>query len=97
VADTLLNNVRQGDIVARIGGEFSIRAAPMPNLKSLMSMLNNIREAIAGMNIIETQEYKISCSIGFSYTEYYDYNLLQLLKVADNSMYGEKQEHYKRA
>ena len=97
VADTLLNNVRQGDIVARIGGdEFSILAAPMPNLKSLMSMLNNIREAIAGMNIIETQEYKISCSIGFSYTEYHDYNLLELLKVADNSMYGEKQEHYKR-
>jgi diguanylate cyclase (GGDEF)-like protein len=98
VAETLLGNVRQGDIVARIGGdEFAILADQIPNLQSLMSMLNNIREAIADMTIVETKEYKISCSIGFAYTEYNDYHLLELLKVADNSMYGEKQDHYRSA
>jgi diguanylate cyclase (GGDEF)-like protein len=98
VAETLLNNVRQGDIVARIGGdEFAILADQMASLHSLMSMLHNIREAIEGMDIVETQQYKISGSVGFSYTEYHGYDLAELLKIADNSMYGEKQEHYKRA
>lgn len=96
VAETLLHNVRQGDVVARIGGdEFAIFADQIPSLHSLMSMLHNIREAIAGMSIIETQGYEITGSIGFSYSEYHGYDLVELLKVADNSMYGEKQEHYK--
>jgi diguanylate cyclase (GGDEF)-like protein len=96
VAETLLDNVRQGDIVARIGGdEFAILTDQIPNLQSLMSMLNKIREAIMHMHIAEIKEYKISGSVGFSYTEYHGHDLAELLKIADNSMYGEKQEHYK--
>jgi len=95
VAETLLTNVRQGDIVARIGGdEFAVLADQMPSLHSLMNMLNNIREAISDMEIVETQGYEISGSVGFSYTEYHGYNLSELLKVADKSMYGEKKQHY---
>jgi len=33
--------------------------------------------------------------VGYSYTEYHGYELSNLLKMADASMYGEKQEHYK--
>lgn len=96
VAETLRENVRKGDIVARIGGdEFAILADQVPSLHSLVSMINNIREAIIGMDIPEVKEYKISGSVGFSYTEYHGYNLVELLKMADNSMYGEKQERYK--
>ncbi|MEH6449171.1 MAG: sensor domain-containing diguanylate cyclase [Oleispira sp.] len=95
VAETLLANVRQGDIVARIGGdEFAVLADQMPSLHNLMSMLNNIREAILDMEIVETQDYEISASVGFSYTEYHGYNLFELLKVADKSMYGEKKQHH---
>lgn len=95
VADTLMNSVRQGDIVARIGGdEFAILADQMPSLHSLMSMLNNVREAILSIQIEEIKQYKVSGSVGFSYTEYHGYDLSELLKMADNSMYGEKQEHY---
>jgi diguanylate cyclase (GGDEF)-like protein len=98
VAEALLNNVRQGDIVARIGGdEFAILSDQMPSLQSLMSMLEKIREAISCMNITEINEYRISGSVGFSYTEYHGYDLTELLRVADNSMYGEKQEHYKNS
>jgi len=98
VAETLLDNVRQGDIVARIGGdEFAILSDQIPNLQSLMSMLNKIREAIDNMEINEINECKISGSVGFSYTEYHGYDLAELLKTADNSMYGEKQEHYKNS
>jgi diguanylate cyclase (GGDEF)-like protein len=95
IAKTLSENVRQGDVVARIGGdEFAILADQVPSLHSLMSMLKKIRQAIAEINIVETKEYKISGSVGFSYTEYHGYRLSELLKMADNSMYGEKQEHY---
>lgn len=98
VAETLSNNVRQGDMVARIGGdEFAILADQMSSLHSLMSMLGNIRKAIESINIAEVEEYKITGSVGFSYTEYHGYDLAELLKIADNSMYGEKQEHYKEA
>lgn len=96
VSEALQDNVRQGDIVARIGGdEFAILADQMNSLHSLMSMLNNIREVITKIVIPETQQYKVSGSVGFSYTEYHGYDLSELLKMADNSMYGEKQEHYK--
>ena len=96
VAEALQENVRQGDIVARIGGdEFAILADQMNSLHSLMSMLNNIRDVITKIEIPETKQYKVSGSVGFSYTEYHGYDLSELLKMADNSMYGEKQEHYK--
>jgi diguanylate cyclase (GGDEF)-like protein len=96
VAETLTANVRQGDVVARIGGdEFVILADQMTTLHGLMSMLNNIREAISEVNIVETKEYKVSASVGFSYTEYHGYKLSELVKMADNSMYGEKQDHHK--
>ena len=96
VADVLMENVRQGDIVARIGGdEFAILANQMNSLHSLMSMLNNLREVISKLNIAETKQYAVSASVGFAYTEYHGYDLAELLKMADNSMFGEKQEHYK--
>jgi len=96
VADTLSDNVRKGDIVARIGGdEFAVLADQMPNIHNLMKMLNNIRQAIACIELTETKGYNVSGSVGFSFTEYHGYQLSKLLKMADNSMYGEKQEHYK--
>jgi diguanylate cyclase (GGDEF)-like protein len=96
VADTLQDNVRQGDIVARIGGdEFAILADQVASLHNLMGMLNKIREAISAIDIVETKQYKISGSVGFSYTEYHGYDLAKLIKITDNSMYGEKQDHYK--
>lgn len=98
VAETLLASVRKGDIVARIGGdEFSILVDQMEGLENLMSMLTNIRLAIDSINFPETEDYKVSGSVGFSFTEYHDYDLSKLVKMADNSMYGEKEEHYKGA
>lgn len=96
VANTLSDNVRQGDVVARIGGdEFAILADQISNIQDLLVMLNNIRQAIACVNLVETAEYEVSGSVGFSFTKLHGYQLSKLLKMADHSMYGEKQEHYK--
>jgi len=96
VADALSDNVRQGDIVARIGGdEFAILADQMSNIHDLMTMLSNVRQAISCIKLEDTKEYVVSGSVGFSFTEYHGYQLAKLLKMADNSMYGEKQEHHK--
>ena len=96
VANVLSDNVRLGDIVARIGGdEFSILADQILNIHDLMKMLGNIRKAIGCIELEETKGYSVSGSVGFSFTEYHGYQLAKLLKMADNSMYGEKQEHYK--
>jgi diguanylate cyclase (GGDEF)-like protein len=95
VAETLQENVRQGDIVARIGGdEFAVLADQVASLHNLMAMLNKIRAAICDIKIPETKQFKVSGSVGFSYTEYHGYDLAKLIKMADNSMYGEKQEFY---
>ena len=95
VADTLSDNVRQGDIVARIGGdEFAILVDQISNIQNVMQMHNNIRKAISCIKLVETKEYEVSGSVGFSFTEYHGYKLTKLLKMADSSMYGEKQQHY---
>lgn len=95
VADTLSDNVRQGDIVARIGGdEFAILVDQISNIQNVMQMHNNIRKAISCIKLVETKEYDVSGSVGFSFTEYHGYKLTKLLKMADSSMYGEKQQHY---
>jgi diguanylate cyclase (GGDEF)-like protein len=96
VATTLLASVRQGDIVARIGGdEFAILADQVTTLDNLVIMLNNIRSAIESIDMPEVKGYNVSGSVGFSFTECHGYELSKLLKMADNSMYGEKEEHYK--
>ncbi len=96
IAKILMDNVRQGDIVARIGGdEFVVLADQLNTLHSLMSMLNKIRQAIKKIDFPEVNGYLVSGSVGYSYTEYHGYELSNLLKMADASMYGEKQEHYK--
>ena len=96
VANALSDNVRQGDIVARLGGdEFAILADRMSSLHNVIRVLNKLRIAVSDISSPETKGYKVSGSIGFSFTEFHGYSLEQLLKTADNSMYGEKQEHYK--
>lgn len=95
VADVLIANVRKGDIVARIGGdEFSILVDQMKCMDNLMSILKKLRLAIESIDLVETKGYKVSGSVGFSFTEYHGYELSKLLKQADNSMFGEKEEHY---
>jgi len=98
VSAVLMDNVRQGDIVARIGGdEFVILAEQVNSLHSLMSMLNKIRMAINAISFPEIEDHEVSGSVGFSYTEYHGYELSNLLKAADASMYGEKQDHHNKS
>ena len=96
VAETLLDNVRQGDIVARIGGdEFAILVDRVADLNSVISVLNKLREAVKAIDLPAVKGYPISASIGFAYSEFHGYELAGLLKTADSSMYGEKNDHYK--
>lgn len=96
VANALLDNVRQGDIVARIGGdEFAILADRVNGLHDVVSILNKLRQSVSDIDLPDVKGFPVSASIGFAYSEFHGYELNALLKVADNSMYGEKQDHYK--
>lgn len=95
VADALTDHVRLGDMVARLGGdEFVILMDRVPDLDSILTVLNKIRGAISDITLPMARKYRISASVGFAYSEYHGYALADLMKAADNSMYGEKQQHY---
>lgn len=96
VARALKLVIRQSDLAARLGGdEFVILIDDIKDLTSVLHMIEKIRLALQGLRIEGIPTDSVSGSVGFSFTLQHGYDLQTLLKVADNSMYGEKNFHYK--
>jgi GGDEF domain-containing protein len=58
-------------------------------------MIEKVRQALERLEVEGVPTDKVSGSVGFAFTLQHGYDLQSLLKVADNSMYGEKHFHYK--
>jgi diguanylate cyclase (GGDEF)-like protein len=96
VARALKLVLRQSDLAARLGGdEFVILIDDIKDLTAVLHMIEKIRHALQGLRVEGVPTDKVSGSVGFSFTLQHGYDLITLLKVADNSMYGEKHFHYK--
>jgi hypothetical protein len=40
-------------------------------------------------------ESEYSCSIGYTYNDYYDKDIEEMVKISDDMMYKDKKEYYK--
>lgn len=96
VANALKSVLRQSDLAARLGGdEFVILIDDIKDLTSVLYMIEKVRQALERLEVEGVPTDKVSGSVGFAFTLQHGYDLQSLLKVADNSMYGEKHFHYK--
>ncbi len=80
---------REGDLVARIGGdEFSI-VLPDTTEPAVENACQRIQEAVTSYNATNP-ELPLSISVGFAVSDGADRNLKDLFKEADNCMYRKK-------
>lgn len=88
--------LRKGDLAARLGGdEFVVLIENVKDPSLLLRVMEKVRLVLNSLQINDLPNHHCSASVGFSYTAIHGYDFDDLLKVADDSMYGEKQSHYK--
>jgi len=91
-ARVLRESFRDGDLVARIGGdEFSI-ILPNTTESAVENVCQRIQEAVANHNALHPK-LPLSISIGFAVSNGVYRNLKDLFKDADNNMYLKKLYH----
>lgn len=87
--------LRKGDLAGRIGGdEFAVMVENVADLSLLLRVMEKVRLVLNSLQINDLPHHHCSASVGFAYTAIHGYDFDDLLKAADNSMYGEKQSHY---
>jgi len=91
-AKVIKESCREGDLVARIGGdEFSI-ILPNTTESAVENACQRIQEAITNYNA-NNPELPLSISVGFAVKNGFHRSLKELFKEADNSMYRKKLYH----
>ena len=89
----LRQSVRQGDVLARWGGEEFIVFMPETSLHEAMVLAERLREAIAVMRVpCETGETAVTASVGVAQKEDAHGTLDALIATADECLYQAKQQ-----
>jgi len=89
----LRQSVRQGDVLARWGGEEFIVFMPETSLHEAMVLAERLREAIAAMRVpCETGETAVTASVGVAQKEDAHGTLDALIATADECLYQAKQQ-----
>ncbi len=96
IAHSILNTVREYDIVARIGGDEFLVVMPKAKSEDCKNVIERTMQAIERQN--ETEDFLVSASIGSIYV---DENVRQkgvsyILSVADENMRKNKEMFYKQ-
>ncbi|ASP39790.1 hypothetical protein CHH28_14415 [Bacterioplanes sanyensis] len=94
VGNQLLEDLRRGDMAARIGGdEFVVIIDPVASIEQLLVIIERLRATVDAVNGSRIEPLSVSASIGFAYTDAHGYELEELMRIADNAMYEEKRRH----
>jgi two-component system, sensor histidine kinase LadS len=92
LANKLKQSIRQGDIVARWGGEEFIVFLPETSMQEATALAERLREAIAGMRIPRgTGATAVTASFGIAQLEPGHVTLDALIASADECLYQSKQ------
>lgn len=83
--------IREGDLLARFGGEEFVLLLPSTNEENALVFAERIRNTLNDKVIsFYDAEVNVSISIGLSSTKNDNYDLVELLKNADNALYSAK-------
>lgn len=89
--------LRKGDLAGRLGGdEFVVMIENVKDLGLLLRVMEKMRLVLNSLQINDLPNHHCTASVGFAYTAIHGYDFDDLLKAADDSMYGEKQSHYQQ-
>ncbi len=96
-ADILLNSVRLGDVVLRMGGEEFLMLLKDVDCDMIISRINNIRRTIEENTIISNEHsINLTASFGLCDTSISS-NLDELIKLSDKALYYSKENGRNRA
>jgi diguanylate cyclase (GGDEF)-like protein len=91
IAEDITSNIRETDVIARIGGdEFIVIMSPIYDADAAESLANRILSAIKHKRNFRNVEFLISASIGISMFPVNTDNMEELIKYADEAMYKVK-------
>jgi diguanylate cyclase (GGDEF)-like protein len=89
----LLNAIREGDILARIGGEEFVVASPYTNRLASIVLSERLRKAVEqSIFDFEGNQIPVTISLGISTLSEDDNDIDKLMAVADNRLYIAKQK-----
>ena len=94
VAQTIKDEARISDIVARWGGEEFIVFLPETNLVNAINIADRIRQTIAALVMqVEQAETTLTVSLGVAHcTDVNDVSLDELISIADKRLYSAKEQ-----
>ncbi len=92
-ANLLRQSIRQGDALARWGGEEFIVFLPETDRPEAMALAERLRAAIADMRVAAgPEEIAVTASIGIAQQEHHHVTLDALIAAADECLYQAKQQ-----
>ncbi|HCD31109.1 MAG TPA: hypothetical protein DER01_01790 [Phycisphaerales bacterium] len=92
VGRRLLKCIRQSDMVARIGGdEFAVSLSRIAHVDDASRVAEKIRQHIKAPYLLSQDVAHLSCSVGWAVYPDQSENIEQLLELADQQMYLDKQ------
>lgn len=93
IAERLMNTLRQGDTVARFGGdEFVVLLGKDDHLPEVLVVAKKVIEAVSKPYIIDGNEVFITTSLGIAQGDHSNSTAETLIKNADFALYNAKKE-----
>ncbi|GAA4650059.1 hypothetical protein GCM10023116_23420 [Kistimonas scapharcae] len=91
-ANVCRSNLRNRDLLARMGGEEFVALIPHATTARTQQIAERIRTGLLALKFDELDSEKVTLSIGLSSTEHCGYDLDRLLDSADRALYQAKSD-----